>query len=98
MSGQTFTLADAATAHMHNHLEILGCSLYPCFCQLHAFFFGKHIAFTTASVYKYALQPVLLQHLCIGGDGFQIQIAILIERGERRINKSNYFFHDIYYS
>jgi hypothetical protein len=93
MLGQAATLANAATAYMHYYLKALGRSSHPCLGQLHALLACKHISFTTRSVDKHSLQSVLLQHGSIGRDGFQVNIAILEERCERRVDKSDYLFH-----
>ena len=83
---------------MYYHLELARQCLggtYPSLCQAHALFLGEHVALATASVYKYTLHAVLLQHGSICGNGFQVHIAISIERGEWRIDKSDNLFHNI---
>ena len=49
-----------ATAHMHNHLKALGSHRHPAFRQLHALFFGEHIALSGRTVDEHTLKTILL--------------------------------------
>ena len=96
MFGQAAALAHTAAAHMHDDLEALGGSSHPALRQFHALLGSKHIALARRTVDKDALQAVLLQHSSVGGNGFEVHIAVGIKGSKRRINKSDDFFHDSY--
>ena len=93
MHGQPYALTQTAAAYMHNDLETFRCSLYPPFGQLHTFFCGEHITLTRRSVDENSFQSVLLQHCCISPYRLKIDIAIRMERRERCVDQSDYFFH-----
>ena len=45
MLSEAYTVAKAATAHVHYHLKSFGHCCHPCLGKTHAFFGGEHIAF-----------------------------------------------------
>ena len=93
MGGQTLALAQAAAAHVHDHLEAGGRRLHPLFGQQHALLRGEHVALARRAVDEYALQAVLGQHGGIGGDRLRVDVAVGAHRGERGVDQSFDLFH-----
>ena len=91
------TLAQAAAAYMHNNLEAFGSHTHPTLSKLHTLLGCEHISLARRSVDEHALQAILLQHLCISLDWFEINVTICIERCKRCVNKSYDFFHSLVY-
>ena len=94
MAGQFLALAQTATSHVDNHFESFGFRLHPSLGQLHSLLGSEHIALARRTIDKHAFQPVFLQHCGIGRDGLKIDVAILMHRGERCIDKTDDFFHN----
>ena len=95
---QATTFANAAATNVYDNLEVLGGCSHPSFCNLHTLLARQHIAFTAGAIDEYSLKSVLCQHLCIGGNRFQIHITILLEGCKRGIDEAHNFlklFHNI---
>ena len=93
MSRQFHTLAQAAAAHVHDHLEAFGNRSNPLLGQSHTLFGRQHVALARGAVDEDAFQTVLVQHRSIRRDGFEIHISVPVKRRERGIDQSFDFFH-----
>ena len=91
---QTTALTETAAAYMNDNLKVLWSYGYPSLCQEHSLLGGQHIALAWWTIDKHTLQTVLLKHLGISLDRFQVHITVGIKRSERCINESNDFFHN----